>query len=195
MPTPRFLPPLAIGLAVVACWRTATVLFDSSRDETGASAINQPQPDLRTPLLRTDFSDDEVWAEIEAAAKKMDIALAMGMELMFQMNPGSRPKDGEAGEDLSLIRVDSDRRYENKTVEQLMDLGLAPKNSAAFFVADSITMTHPDHPVVVVDLVTQPGRVFRAVPSQISTIDGNLDSGNLLWEELVADLDSEGIYR
>ncbi len=63
------------------------------------------------------------------------------------------------------------------------------------FIADQTTISQPDHPVLVVDLMLEPGRTFRTIPFQVFTIDSNLSIANMDWEDFAVQLDGDGVFR
>lgn len=95
--------------------------------------------DPGTPMLiRTDFTDGQAWQRVA------DAALA----------PSSH------GFRAQLELVD-DPWYEGLTVEQAVAALPAGQGPFLTFLADPITITDPEHPIVVVDLGWEPGRHFR----------------------------------
>jgi hypothetical protein len=122
-------------------------------------------------LIRTEFSDQTAWERlIEAAREPGDI-------FMFNME------------------VVDDRANSGMTVEQLM--AALPEDYAHSFmvVADTAAISQPDHPVLVVNLLGERGRQFRAVASVISQIDSNLSIANMGFEEFAGLVDDGGVFR
>ncbi|MGA2880469.1 MAG: hypothetical protein ABSG13_16095 [Bryobacteraceae bacterium] len=64
-----------------------------------------------------------------------------------------------------------------------------------FFVVDGVAMSHPDFPILVVDLDSDRGRSFRAVPVQIQSIENNLSIANMRFQEFADSVDHDGIFR
>jgi hypothetical protein len=129
-------------------------------------------PSTETALLiRTDFSDQAAWDRLIAVARQP------GDLFMFNME------------------VVDDRANSGATVEQLM--GALPENYPHSFmvVADGISISQPDHPVLVVDLLEERGRQFRAVAAQLASIDNNLSVANMGFEEFAALVDESGVFR
>ena len=123
-------------------------------------------------LLRTDFTDEAAWTALcEAAQEESDEG--------FQ------------------ARVDciSDLAYDGLTVKQLV--ALAPKGGdhSFAFVVDRISLTNPEHPVLVVDLYHEPGRTFRVIPSEMWAIENNLAISNMDFFDFADNVDADGIYR
>jgi hypothetical protein len=62
-------------------------------------------------------------------------------------------------------------------------------------IVDQTAISHPDHPLLVVDLYTGSGNEFRAIPSQIQGIENNLSIANMDFEEFAEAVDEDGIFR
>lgn len=62
-------------------------------------------------------------------------------------------------------------------------------------VADRKTISDPDHPLLTIDRFTEPGREFRAVPSQIQSIENNLSFANMDFAEFADSADDDGTFR
>ena len=122
--------------------------------------------------IRTDFSDHEAWKTTVAAV--------------------SQP----AGEGL-LANVEflDDPAYTGKTARQL--LGIVPAGYAHSFllVIDDRTVGSPDRPVLVVDIATDPGRHFRAVPELVLVIEHYLSAGEVGFADFAESADPDGIVR
>jgi len=68
-------------------------------------------------------------------------------------------------------------------------------NYTFVFIVDHIALTHPDHPIQVVDLYTEPGRVFRVIPSEMWAVQNNLSIANMDFEDFADAVDQDGIFR
>lgn len=131
-------------------------------------------PKTENPLvLRTDFSNDAGWRTICAEVQR-----PVGI-FRFRAN----------------VEFLDDIEYAGLTKEQL--LKAAPENySQTFiFIVDQMTVVHPEHPILVVDLYEGTGNGFRAVPSQIQGIENNLSIANMDFEEFAEAVDRDGIFR
>jgi hypothetical protein len=62
-------------------------------------------------------------------------------------------------------------------------------------VADALAMSEADHPLLVIDLLEDRGREFRALASQIPSIDNNLSLANMGFEEFADLIDETGVFR
>jgi hypothetical protein len=67
------------------------------------------------------------------------------------------------------------------------------QEAAVLFVADSTTLTSPEHPVLVVDLLNG-GPPFRCVPAQLWSVENNLNIANM-EEEFAGTAAADGIFR
>jgi hypothetical protein len=123
-------------------------------------------------LLRTDFSDDAAWIALCEAVRA----------------------PSEDGFEARLDCID-DPAYRGLTIDQLMEL--APKGSGRLFVflADSIALSDPERPILVVDLDDQPGRAFRVIPRVMWSVENNLSLSNLDYDDFASNLDADGIFR
>ena len=132
-----------------------------------------PKPDdLHSLLIRTDFRNDATWKAVQAAVQAASVE-------GFRAN----------------LNIIDDRRFDQLTIPQL--LALVPKDpeSTFLFLADSVTLESPEHPVLVVDLWEQPGRTFRVIPRQMWAVQNNLVIANASWEDFADLVDADGIFR
>ena len=63
------------------------------------------------------------------------------------------------------------------------------------FLADRVTVTDPDMPLVAVDLRREPGRWFRVVPTAMSSVENNLSLANMDFDEFADSVDTDGVFR
>jgi hypothetical protein len=124
-------------------------------------------------VLRTDFSDDAAWESICAAIEK------------------------PAGQFGFRAYVDcvSDPAYDGITTEQVLSLAPEDSNHTFVFVVDRITVSHPEHPILVIDLYDEPGRSFRVVPSEMWGVENNLSIANMDFDEFAGAVDPDGVFR
>ena len=131
-------------------------------------------PQTEIPLvLRTDFSDDAIWQRICA-----EILKPVGI-FRFRAN----------------VEFLDDTQYAGITKEQLVRLVPKTYNHSFMVVVDQIAISHPDSPLLIVDLFENSGREFRAIPSQIQGIENNLSIANMDFEEFAEAVDRDGIFR
>ena len=78
--------------------------------------------------------------------------------------------------------------------------------ASVLFIADSISLSSPDHPILVVDLSDTflsvaefpeiAGRTpFRCIPSELWSVDNNLNIANMDWEEFAGAAGEDGVFR
>ncbi|HSL31506.1 MAG TPA: hypothetical protein VK900_20050 [Anaerolineales bacterium] len=131
-------------------------------------------PQTQNPLvLRTDFSNQAAWETIRASIQK-----PVGI-FRFRAN----------------VEFLDDREYAGLTKDELLEL--VPKNYNHSFIAivDRTAISHPEHPLLIVDLFEGSGNEFRAIPSQIQGIENNLSLANMDFEEFAEEVAEDGIFR
>lgn len=134
----------------------------------------KPIPETDLPLvLRTDFSNQTAWERVCAI-----IRTPVGL-FRFHAN----------------LEFVEDIEYSDITKEQL--LKLIPKDYSHSFIiiVDRTAISLPDYPLLVIDLYERSGHEFRAIPSQIQSIENNLSIANMDFEEFADSVDSDGVFR
>ena len=134
--------------------------------------ITKQLPETEDPLvLRTDFSNQFAWEEICA-----EIRRPVGMFHAY------------------VVFID-DTAYQDMTTAQL--LSIVPKDYDHSFIilVDRIAVSQPELPLLIVDLYEEPGREFRAIPSQIQGIENNLSLANMDFAEFAETVDEDGVFR
>ena len=129
-------------------------------------------PETKNALvLRTDFSDAAAWEAMCAAIRE------------------------PVGEFRAYVDFVSDPAYAGITTEQLLSLLPPGAHHTFIFIVDRLALSHPDQPILVVDLYTEPGRTFRVIPSEMWGVENNLSIANLDFAEFAESTDHEGIFR
>lgn len=129
--------------------------------------------DLFSLVLRTDFSNEAAWHLICAAMQES--------------------VEGYDGADFrAYVECISDRDYEGLTLEQLIPLAA---NHFFMFVVDLTSLTHPERPILVVDLHDELGRTFRVIPAEVYCVQNNLSVWNMGFCEFADNVDPDGIFR
>jgi hypothetical protein len=124
-------------------------------------------------LVRTDFTNDDAWRGV------WDQAL----------------RESEDGFRAYLEPV-SDPAFDGASWEQVKAAVPANDHGASvLFIADSMALTRPDHPVLVVDLLDDDRRPFRCIPPELWAIDNNLNIANMDWAEFADAVDESGVFR
>lgn len=123
-----------------------------------------------TPLVRTDFSDEVAWTSLVDAA--------------------TNPSDQGFRANLNVV---SDQGFDGMVGEAVARSALGT-NHAILFVVDKMTMTHPERPVLCIN-VAAPQQVFRVIPSELWSPENNLSLANMDFEEFVENVGSDGIFR
>lgn len=123
-------------------------------------------------LVRTDFTSDDAWQQVSGEARREN-------------------EDGFA----AFIEPISDPAFDRATWETVKAAVPADGEGApVLFVADSTTLTAPDHPILVVDV--RGGRPpFRCVPSELWSVENNLNIANMDWDDFAGAVDPAGVFR
>ena len=122
-------------------------------------------------LLRTDFSDDEVWGTIVAAA--------------------TRPSSD--GFSANVQPVD-DACWAALTAQDVRDLHEGESERVVAFVVDAITVADPTHPILCICLEGKKLKTLRAIPTALWSVENNLSAGNMDWTDFTGALDSTGVF-
>ena len=122
-------------------------------------------------IIRTDFSDQMAWESLTATVLQPPDPFIFNMEILDEPDRSGA------------------------TVEQ--QLATLPEDYPHSFlvVADSVAMSQPDHPMLVIDLMEERGRQFRAVAAQVPSIENNLSIANMDFEEFADAVDEGGVFR
>jgi len=126
-------------------------------------------------LIRADFTDDAAWDSLCKAVKEPS-------------------QDGFT----ACLRCINDSDYRGLSAEQLT--ALAPQGNQRgqhtfAFIADAITFANPERPILVVDLHDDPGRTFRVIPREIWSVENNLSTANMEYNDFASNTDSSGVFR
>ncbi|MEV4765327.1 hypothetical protein AB0J89_22185 [Micromonospora chokoriensis] len=135
--------------------------------------ISLPQPeDLTSLVLRTDFTNDAVWASVKAALRTWK------------------------GADSTTFA--SDPTYAGVSPQELLDTHNAASHDdklTYLFLADATTMADAERALLALDLADQPGRTFRVPPRWYADVSTNLTIANMDFSEFADAVDESGTYR
>jgi hypothetical protein len=129
-----------------------------------------------SPVVRTDFDDDEAWKTL--------------CELIRRPVP-----DGAGGEFLAYVTFVDDPAFRNLTEPELLERVPPDYGHSLLMVVDKIAMKGPEFPILVIDLPPEEGNRFRAIPSQIQSIENNLSIANMDFRDFADYLDQDGVFR
>lgn len=133
---------------------------------------NLPEPkDLFSLVLRTDFSNEPAWEGICRSIEAPEGELGLRANVEFISDPayvGLPP--GEVPT-------------------------ICPAGVAFLFIVDGVAISHPEHPILVLDLWELPGRSFRVIPSEMWGVQNNLSIANIGFGEFADAADQDGIFR
>jgi hypothetical protein len=129
-------------------------------------------PKSKDPLVvRTDFSNQTAWEGICAAIRE------------------------PVGGFYAYVEFLDDAAYKDMTKEQLLQIIPQEDEHGFIFLVDRDTISHAEHPLLVIDVWDEPGREFRAIPSQIQGIQNNLSIANMDFFEFAEAVDEDGVFR
>jgi hypothetical protein len=123
-------------------------------------------------LVRVDFSDDAAWAKLLDHVER-------------ENKHGFRP----------YVELIDDAEFSG--AEWFAVKAAVPENDdgvALLFVADLVTLSTKDHPVLVIDLFSD-SAPFRCETDSLWGVENNLNIGNMGWEEFAEHLGDDGVYR
>lgn len=129
-----------------------------------------------TPLIRIDYSKDEIWRHVLSEAQRVSDKGFGGYDFVARVEVFDDPKPMEA----SALQLAKQAAEENE-------------NIALCVFADAITMTHPERPLLCVDLIDF--TEVRVIPSQLQSIENGLSVGVLEMDQYAEAADSDGIFR
>jgi hypothetical protein len=122
-------------------------------------------------IIRTDFSSQTAWESLVAAVREPSEPFICNMEFL------------------------EDQENAGATLDQLTTAIPDDYPHSFIVVADATAISQPDHPLLVVDLLDEPGRKFRALATEIPAIENNLSVANMSFEEFADQVDETGIFR
>ena len=132
-----------------------------------------PLPLSRVALvIRTDFSDQQMWETIGTAI--------------------TQPTDDDFRANVEFV---DDAAYRGLTAAQLLDLLPDGDMRAFFMVVDDITVRESGNPILVVGLRRDRGRQFRAIPAAVQSIENNLSISNMDFAEFADAAGQDGVFR
>src|SRR5688500_2567037 len=131
--------------------------------------LDDDDPDASL-LVRTDFSDDDAWETLVAAA-----GAAYGPD---QFSAGFAPI--------------SDPSLDGFTPADLAEL---PGSASVVFAADATSMLGPEKTLLVIARDEEPGRFFRVVLSEAWGPENNLRLANMDFVEFAEATDADGVFR
>jgi hypothetical protein len=124
-------------------------------------------------LIRTSYSDPDVWEAVRTDVQMPGVETGYEARFEFIDHPS----------------------YQDLTKAQVLSLLLANLDHSFLFIADQITLSHPEHPLLVADLYAEPGRDFRAIPTEVPCIEVNLSLANMDFSEFADQAAVDGIFR
>lgn len=122
-------------------------------------------------VIRTDFSDEAAWEHVCAAIPE------------------------PVGEFQAYVDCVSDPDFKDLRVEDLPERIRHGSYFSYIFMVDKVTISNPEHPVLVVDLYAEVGRTFRVIPAEMWAVENNLSIANMDFAEFANAVDEAGVFR
>jgi hypothetical protein len=129
------------------------------------------------PVVRADFTDDAAWERIiEKIAESTEEGFGADVDFVEDR--------ALAGLDEAAIVTGYPRAYPHGYRHPVL------------FVVDTVAVSAPDHPVLVVNLHARVDtRPFRALPRQVQSIQNNLSLSNMDYLEFATSVGADGVFR
>lgn len=148
-----------------------------------------------SPVIRTDFTDDAAWDSLRRAIEAPS-EIESDKESVLNLFRDVTGTDLTRGFTADVAFL-SDPKYDGLTPDQIRELvPEEPDRVMSFlFIVDRMTLTHADRPILVLDLLDEPGRTFRVIPSEMWAVENSLSLANCDWEDFSGHVDPDGIFR
>ena len=131
----------------------------------------KPIPDTKDSLvLRTDFASDAAWESL------------------------CREIEQPVSEFRAHVRFISDREYDSAPPEDVVTLASLNSDRFFIFMVDAVTLSDPEHPVLVLDLRENRGSSFRVIPSEMWAVENNLALANMDFSDFKQNA-RNGVFR
>ena len=132
----------------------------------------KPLPVTQNSLvLRTDFSDDMAWRSVCDAIQ------------------------APVGDFRAYVECVSDPAFAGATPADMASLQPERSNHSFVFLVDELALSSSEHPIVVVDLIEEPGRWFRVIPREAWAVENNLSLANMDFADFADNVDHDGVFR
>ena len=126
-------------------------------------------------VIRSDFSDNVEWEAICAKIKE--------------------PVCNDDEEFIAYVKFVNSPRYEGCSKKEICEQLPSNYNFYFLFIIDHLTVSHPESPVLVVDLEDEMLAEFRSTPEQIQGIENNLSIANMDFAEFAGSVNEDGVFR
>ena len=130
----------------------------------------------RALVIRTEFENQQAW------------------ETICELIRAPVPAPG-AYTFYASVEFLEDDEFRDLSKEDLLPRVPAGYLHSFVFVVDREAVSNSEFPILVVDLLHERGRVFRAIPSTIQSIENNLSIANMDFFEFANAVDTDGVFR
>ena len=129
-----------------------------------------------SPVVRTDFDDEDAWKRV--------------CELIRRPVP-----DGCGDTFQAYVTFVENAAFRDLTEQELLERVPEDFGHGFLMVVDKAALQGPEFPILVIDLPPEDGRRFRAIPSQIQSIENNLSIANMDFADFADYVDEDGVFR
>jgi hypothetical protein len=123
-------------------------------------------------VLRTDFSDEVIWEQV-----------CKEIQMPQTLDSFRASVECISHKECSHIGLDNIR-------------SILPRETQREFVflVDSVAISQSDHPILCVDITSDPARTFRVIPSEVWSVENNLRLGNMVFSEFLDSVNNDGVF-
>ena len=98
-------------------------------------------------------------------------------------------------EDGMKVQFIEDRDFDGASPQDLLPVLEGNPFYSFAFIIDGVSIESPEFPILVLDLLTEPGRTFRVIPSNVGNVHANLWLANMDFEDYADSVDPDGVFR
>jgi hypothetical protein len=129
-----------------------------------------------SPVVRTNFDDEDAWKTI---CEMIQRPVPHGFGNTFQ----------------AYVTFVENAAFKDLKEQELLKRVPADFGPSFLMVVDKAALQAPEFPILIIDLYRERGRSFRAIPSQIQSIENNLSIANMDFDEFADYVDEDGVFR
>ncbi|MFF4740441.1 DUF6924 domain-containing protein [Streptomyces sp. NPDC001262] len=125
-----------------------------------------------TPVVRTDFSDQEAW---ENVCRAIESPNGQGF--------------------VANVDFIDDTACRSLTAEELVALVPEDYEHPLLVVVDGVALSSDEMPLLCIDLWEERGRTIRVIAREFWGIENNLTLSNMYFDDFAESVDDDGVFR
>lgn len=86
-------------------------------------------------------------------------------------------------------------KYEGKTLEEVVQMLSSEPETMLVFIADDRALSEEGFPCIVLDMLVGSETVFRCTAEHLASIENNLSTANMGYEEFHEAAGEDGVFR